>query len=60
MRVSARHGVRDPVLPVSCGRRIVPMLHHAGLDVTYDEFEGGHVVPPDVAARAADWFLEGK
>jgi hypothetical protein len=24
--------------------------------VRYDEFDGGHVVPPDVLATSLDWF----
>jgi phospholipase/carboxylesterase len=27
----------------------------AGYDVTYDEFDGGHVVPPELARRAVAW-----
>ena len=51
------HGVEDAVLPIDrCSRRLVPALRDAGCDVTYDEFDGGHVVPPAVAGRAVDWL----
>ncbi len=34
------------------------MLERAGYDVTYHEFDGGHVVPGDLAAEAVMWFLQ--
>jgi phospholipase/carboxylesterase len=59
-RVFVTHGTEDPVLPIDrCSRRIVPQLRRAGYDVTYDEFEGGHVVGPDQARRAARWLRAG-
>ena len=55
-RVFVTHGVHDPVLPIDrCSRRVVPRLRHAGYDVTYEEFDGGHVVPPALARRALRW-----
>lgn len=52
------HGVDDRVLPIDrTSRRLEPRLLRAGYDVTYDEFDGGHVVPPLQARRALDWFL---
>ena len=57
-RVFVSHGTHDPVLPIeACSRRIVPALRDAGLDVTYMEFDGGHAVPPAIAAAGLDWFL---
>jgi phospholipase/carboxylesterase len=51
------HGRRDEVLPIeSCSRRIVPAVRRAGYDVRYEEFAGGHLVPPDIARAAAEWF----
>jgi len=58
-RVFISHGTRDAVLPVErCSRRIVPQLRSAGYDVSYDEFEGGHAIPPPVAQRACRWMLD--
>ena len=58
-RIFVSHGTRDRWLPIdSCSRRIVPRLERAGYDVRYREFEGGHVVPPDVAREAASWFAD--
>lgn len=55
------HGVRDQVLPIDpCSRRVVPRLRHAGYEVEYREFDGGHEIPPDIARAAVGWFLEGK
>lgn len=52
------HGTADPILPIDmCSRTVVPSLRRAGYDVTYVEFDGGHVVPPDIAGMAVDWFL---
>ena len=52
------HGTHDTVLPISsCSRRLVPMLRQAGYDVVYQEFDGGHDIPPDIAREAMDWFL---
>ncbi|MDP8969465.1 MAG: phospholipase [Actinomycetota bacterium] len=54
------HGIRDPVLPIdSSSRRIVPRLRRAGYVVRYQEFDGGHVVPPEVALQAVTWFVNG-
>ena len=56
-RVFVTHGVHDTVLPIDrCSRRIVPALRRGGYDVDYREFDGGHVVPPDLARAAVDWL----
>ena len=41
------------------GTRVVAMLRDVGYDVTYEEFDGGHTVPPPVAEHAFRWWLEG-
>ena len=59
-RIFVSHGTRDGWLPIErCSRRIVPQLERAGYDVTYREFEGGHVVPPEIGREAADWLVAG-
>jgi phospholipase/carboxylesterase len=56
-RIFVSHGTRDGWLPIErCSRRIVPELERAGYEVRYREFEGGHVVPPEIGREAADWF----
>ena len=55
------HGTRDGWLPIDrCSRRIVPQLERAGYEVHYREFEGGHVVPPEIGREATDWFTAGR
>ena len=57
-RVFISHGLKDGVLPIArCSRRIVPQLHALEYDVTYREFDGGHVVPEAVVEEAVHWFL---
>lgn len=52
------HGTQDAVLPVTHTRNtIVPALRDAGLDVTFQEFDGGHEVPSAISDTALDWFL---
>jgi phospholipase/carboxylesterase len=57
-RVFVSHGNADPVLPIdACSRSFVPALREAGYDVRFDEFEGGHTVPPPVSDGAVRWWL---
>ena len=57
-RIWISHGTQDRVLPVErCGRRVSRDLARAGYDVTYREFDGGHVVPGDLLDDAlAAWL----
>jgi phospholipase/carboxylesterase len=56
-RVWISHGVHDRVLPVDrCGRRVSRDLAGAGYDVTYEEFDGGHVLRPELVAAALTWW----
>jgi phospholipase/carboxylesterase len=60
-RIFVSHGTRDGWLPIDrCSRRIVPQLERAGYEVHYREFEGGHVVPPEIGREAAGWFAAGR
>ncbi|MGY1815060.1 alpha/beta hydrolase [Blastococcus sp. SYSU D00820] len=57
-RIWISHGVADRVLPVDrCGRRVVQTLTGAGYEVTYDEFDGGHVVTPELVGAALESWL---
>jgi phospholipase/carboxylesterase len=59
-RILVTHGVHDAVLPIDrCSRRLVPRLRGAGYDVAYEEFEGGHVVTPELRRRALQWVDDG-
>lgn len=38
-------------LPIDrCSRQIVPVLERQGYDVTFRQFDGGHEIPPNIAA----------
>jgi phospholipase/carboxylesterase len=53
------HGTDDPVLPIDrTSRTIVPRLESSGYDVTYREFEGGHVAPASIVRAAVEWFVQ--
>lgn len=53
------HGRADDILPIDrCGRRIAAELRRDRYPVRFDEFEGGHTVPPDIQAKAFDWMLK--
>jgi phospholipase/carboxylesterase len=55
--VFVSHGTDDAVLPIDrCSRRLVPALRAAGHAVRYEEFAGGHTVPPALAAAAVSWL----
>jgi phospholipase/carboxylesterase len=59
-KVFVSHGTEDRILPIDvCSRSFVPALVSAGYDVAFEEFAGGHTVPPAVADRAFRWWLEG-
>jgi phospholipase/carboxylesterase len=59
-RVFVSHGAADPVLPIdACSRTFVPLLREAGYEVRFDEFDGGHTVPPQVSDRGVRWWLDG-
>jgi phospholipase/carboxylesterase len=57
-KVFLSHGTADVILPAArCSRRIAPRLEQDGYEVTYMEFTGGHIVPPEIAAAAVQWLL---
>lgn len=57
-RVFISHGRQDTVLPIDrCSRPIVAVLRRDGYDVTFAEFDGGHMVPTAVGESATDWML---
>lgn len=50
------HGTADTILPIDrCSRIIVPALKKQGYDVTFRQFDGGHEIPPHVAAEGLRW-----
>ncbi len=58
-RVFISHGSHDPILPIDTSSRVfAPALRNAGYEVMFQEFDGGHSVPPAVADRAIGWWLD--
>jgi predicted esterase len=52
------HGTRDRILPIdACSRNVVRQLRAQGYPLRYAEFDGEHVIPPEIAQQALDWFL---
>jgi phospholipase/carboxylesterase len=57
-RFFVSHGTHDSVLPIDyCSRLLVPALRRAGYEVRYEEFDGPHTTPPEIARTAVAWFL---
>ena len=42
----------------STSRRLVPDLKQAGYRVNFQEFDGPHAMPPEIARGAIEWFLK--
>src|SRR5579872_742211 len=58
-RIFVSHGTQDDVLTIeTTSRDLVPKLRAAGYEVEYQEFEGPHVVPPEIARQAFGWFTK--
>jgi phospholipase/carboxylesterase len=58
-RIFVSHGTKDQILPFeSSSRRLVPQLERAGYEVKFQEFDGPHFVPPEIARGAIEWFLK--
>jgi predicted esterase len=52
------HGRLDPVLPFLNAQQVIaPTLNSEGFVVSFDEFDGGHGVPPEIARQAVEWML---
>ncbi|MEM7416051.1 MAG: phospholipase [Gemmatimonadota bacterium] len=51
------HGREDEILPYATTRDgIVPQLESLGYDVTFETFDGPHIVPREIGQAAFDWF----
>ena len=52
------HGTLDNVMPIDeTSRKFVPRLRGLGYDVTYREYEGKHVLPPEIRREAYFWWM---
>ncbi|MGK3959946.1 alpha/beta hydrolase [Sorangium sp. So ce118] len=57
-RIFISHGTQDQVLRIDpCSRRLAPLIRRAGYDLRYQEFEGPHTVPTEMARDALGWLL---
>jgi phospholipase/carboxylesterase len=57
-RIFVSHGTEDEVLPIDeTSNRFVPRLRHAHYRVRYEQFDGPHVVPPEMVREAVSWLL---
>lgn len=54
LHVLVAHGKSDSLCPVSKSRGLVDRLKAGGADVTYVEFDGNHVIAPEVIAALAE------
>ena len=55
-RIFISHGTDDNILPIDVTSHVfVPRLKQLGYDVTYEEFQGRHTIPPDVLRKALEW-----
>jgi len=53
-RILVAHGRQDPIVPYAAGEAASRILAEAGHDVEFIAFDGGHGVPPHVAAALAE------
>jgi phospholipase/carboxylesterase len=52
------HGTKDEALAIDkTSRDLVPKLKASGLNITYEEFDGGHTLPQEITRSAFEWFL---
>jgi phospholipase/carboxylesterase len=56
--VFAAHGRQDPLLPISLGRSLRDDLTKLGVDVSWHEYDMGHVVVPDEIRDAKAWLAK--
>jgi phospholipase/carboxylesterase len=60
-KIFISHGTDDHILPIDhCGRRLAARLSAAGYDVDFEQFNGPHTVPPDIARAALEWGIGAK
>ena len=58
-RIFISHGTKDQILPIdTCSRRLVPQLKQAGYEVKFQEFDGPHAMPAEIARGAIESFLK--
>ena len=57
--VFVAHGTQDDVVPFSFARdRVVARLRSNGMDVMFNIFDGGHIMPSYVQSAAFEWLTD--
>ena len=56
-RIFIAHGRQDAVLPFDRTKDIADALRHAGANVRFRQFQGGHQIDPESLTEALDWAL---
>lgn len=58
-KIFMAHGTEDEILPINpCSRSIEKQLRRLEYDLTYVEFDEGHVIPAAVIDEALTWFAD--
>lgn len=52
------HGISDPVLPISMARALKDFFKERSMQVDYQEFSGGHEIPPTVMGGMISFLKE--
>jgi predicted esterase len=56
-KIFLSHGTADPILPFAwTSTTLAPLLTSQGYNVKFEQFDGGHTVPLEIATDAMDWF----
>jgi phospholipase/carboxylesterase len=51
------HGRQDQTMPIDdTSRKFVPRLKTLGYDVTYEEYDARHQLPPEMLRKVIEWF----
>lgn len=56
LRVFIAHGRSDIQVDLKLSQKARDFLKQAGYDVQYQEFDGGHSLPPEMTKRTAEWI----
>jgi phospholipase/carboxylesterase len=54
--VLLQHGDHDEALPAGVAHETADLLRNAGADVTFQSFDAGHVITPEMAAAVRVWL----
>ena len=56
LRVFQSHGTADPILPFPIAERLRHSFEEAGMKVSFQQFDGGHGIPPEVMRDLGIWL----